>query len=311
MPKKQKYIDTSDAISDYGRAKTYWQNRSTETRKTKASGSQEYSPDINLVQLCKKYQFRGVEFGNWVPYTERVDYVNAFAECCKTLSKIMHTDNLGMFDRLGIAFGARGKSSALAHYEPDTNMINLTRKKGDQSLAHEYGHALDYIIGGYADRNSQYRALSGGGATLNLMNNTGGKIRTAANAIVSYIRTTESFKRLVDFFKKRKKYESLNYYSQATEIFARWFEEYCCVVNERANKPNLFLTKPENYYMPTGGVDMRYLTAKEMQPTMALGGLLCKWIGEGLSKNQFSTSLSAADKKAIAVFETKYIKNQK
>lgn len=116
------------------------------TRKTKASGSQEYSPDINLVQLCKKYQFRGVEFGNWVPYTERVDYVNAFAECCKTLSKIMHTDNL---------------------------------------------------------------------------------------------------------------------------------------------------------------------TAKEMQPTMALGGLLCKWIGEGLSKNQFSTSLSAADKKAIAVFETKYIKNQK
>jgi hypothetical protein len=45
--------------------------------------------------------------------------------------------------QLGIAFGARGHGSALAHYEPVQRVINLTRKKGVGSLAHEWGHFID------------------------------------------------------------------------------------------------------------------------------------------------------------------------
>lgn len=49
--------------------------------------------------------------------------------------------------RLAIAFGARGKGNALAHYEPSRAVINLTKMKGAGSLAHEFGHALDDMLG--------------------------------------------------------------------------------------------------------------------------------------------------------------------
>ena len=48
---------------------------------------------------------------------------------------------------LAIAFGARGSGSALAHFEPARNVINLTKLKGAGSLAHEWGHALDFFLG--------------------------------------------------------------------------------------------------------------------------------------------------------------------
>lgn len=48
---------------------------------------------------------------------------------------------------LAIAFGARGSGAALAHYEPERNVINLTKMKGAGCLAHEWGHALDNKIG--------------------------------------------------------------------------------------------------------------------------------------------------------------------
>lgn len=49
--------------------------------------------------------------------------------------------------RLAIAFGSRGKGNALAHYEPSRAVINLTKMKGAGSLAHEFGHALDDMLG--------------------------------------------------------------------------------------------------------------------------------------------------------------------
>lgn len=49
--------------------------------------------------------------------------------------------------KLAIAFGARGKGRALAHYEPARVVINLTKMKGAGSLAHEWGHAFDDFLG--------------------------------------------------------------------------------------------------------------------------------------------------------------------
>lgn len=48
---------------------------------------------------------------------------------------------------LGIAFGARGSGNTKAHYEPAQVVINLTKKKGAGSLAHEWWHALDNFFG--------------------------------------------------------------------------------------------------------------------------------------------------------------------
>lgn len=55
--------------------------------------------------------------------------------------------DIALGNRLSIAFGARGSGNALAHYEPMREVINLTKMRGAGSLAHEWGHAFDDIIG--------------------------------------------------------------------------------------------------------------------------------------------------------------------
>ena len=54
---------------------------------------------------------------------------------------------LGFNGRLAMAFGARGRGGALAHYEPVQRVINLTKMRGGGSLGHEWFHAIDNILG--------------------------------------------------------------------------------------------------------------------------------------------------------------------
>ena len=53
----------------------------------------------------------------------------------------MKEENVPLF------FSARGHGSALAHFEPLYNVINLTKMKGGGSLGHEWIHALDFYLG--------------------------------------------------------------------------------------------------------------------------------------------------------------------
>ena len=55
-------------------------------------------------------------------------------------------EEIGRSKRLSIAIGSRGSGNALAHYEPDTKVINMTRFRGKGSLAHEWGHFLDHMV---------------------------------------------------------------------------------------------------------------------------------------------------------------------
>lgn len=61
------------------------------------------------------------------------------------LATALNTDKQSItFDgKLSIAFGARGRGNAMAHYEPMREVINLTKMNGAGSLAHEWCHALD------------------------------------------------------------------------------------------------------------------------------------------------------------------------
>jgi hypothetical protein len=52
---------------------------------------------------------------------------------------------------LAIALGSRGSGRANAHYEPMKNVINLTAKNGNGSLAHEWAHALDSKLAEHVD----------------------------------------------------------------------------------------------------------------------------------------------------------------
>lgn len=103
--------------------------------------------------FMKCFGIRGGEFGNWANDHDRQVNLNmAFDAFCDMADALnISRRDIGLIGletgALAIAFGARGHSGALAHYEPEREVINLTKMKGAGSLAHEWGHALDDYIG--------------------------------------------------------------------------------------------------------------------------------------------------------------------
>lgn len=105
--------------------------------------------DVTGEDMMNTFNFKGGEFGNWLSDNDRQQSLNYGYDALLDLSKalsILPTD-ISLGGKLSIAFGSRGSGSALAHYEPDREVINLTKMKGAGSLAHEWGHALDDIMG--------------------------------------------------------------------------------------------------------------------------------------------------------------------
>ena len=95
------------------------------------------------------FQFKGGEFGNWVNEKERQASLDYCYDALMDLSDSLEIsrDSVTLGHQLNIAFGARGHGSALAHFEPLYNVINLTKMKGAGSLGHEWIHALDFYLG--------------------------------------------------------------------------------------------------------------------------------------------------------------------
>lgn len=109
--------------------------------------------DITGDDLIAEFKFRGGEFGNWNTQDDRQACLNYAYDAFEDLSSVLRAPqefiSLGGYKdkKLAIAFGARGKGAAMAHYEPSNVVINLTKMKGAGSLAHEWGHALDDFLG--------------------------------------------------------------------------------------------------------------------------------------------------------------------
>ena len=101
------------------------------------------------------FGFRGGEFGNWMSQKDRQASLNMGFDALKDLAdalKISDKD-ISFQGGLAIAFGARGSGSAVAHYEPTQQVINLTKMRGAGSLGHEWWHGLDDHLGQRAGAN--------------------------------------------------------------------------------------------------------------------------------------------------------------
>lgn len=111
----------------------------------------DYRNNRNITgeDMLKTFQFKGGEFGNWLNENDRQQSLNYGYDALLDLSKALSISptDISLDGKLSIAFGSRGSGDALAHYEPTREVINLTKMKGAGSLAHEWGHALDDIIG--------------------------------------------------------------------------------------------------------------------------------------------------------------------
>ena len=105
--------------------------------------------NITPQDILDTFGFRGGEFGNWLNAEERQQFLNYAYDALMDLSNVIGVSPkaLSLNGELSIAFGARGRQGAKAHYEPTKAVINLTKMNGAGSLAHEWAHAMDNYFG--------------------------------------------------------------------------------------------------------------------------------------------------------------------
>jgi hypothetical protein len=119
---------------------------------------EEVKPGVDIVgeDFIQDFGIRGGEFGNWMNENDARTNLRMAYEAFSDLADVIGIDKnkIALNGHLAIAFGARGKGRALAHYEPLRKVINLTKMKGAGSLAHEYFHAIDNIMKDDSIKNS-------------------------------------------------------------------------------------------------------------------------------------------------------------
>lgn len=174
--------------------------------------------------FLQKYGLRAVQFGNWMKYGDRADHFLALVEALAHLSFILGTDNIGWYNKLSIAIGARGHSEAKGHFEPYYNIINLTKQKGGHSFAHEYGHAIDYIGGEYYCKSARSYSISYAHYTSTVKENAGlNEVRNLMNIVLDGVRSGERYTKLEKWSKSQGRF---SYWCCNTEIWARTFAQW-------------------------------------------------------------------------------------
>jgi hypothetical protein len=127
------------------------------------TGPERRKGDVSPEQFSDAFGFCGVQFGNYVESPRRQADLNRAYDSLHDLADVLNvpTKALSLNGRLGLAFGARGKGKAAAHYEPGEVAINLTKGNGPGALAHEWFHSLDNYFGRY-DVSTDGKITSGG-----------------------------------------------------------------------------------------------------------------------------------------------------
>lgn len=163
MVKKREHLDKDKQSDDKSHdSDNYASKRRTKLLPPQLSeirryGTEHRENDQNITgeDILEAFKLRGGQFGNWTNQNDRQTSMNMLYDAFRDLAVALDIsyEDIALkqskdsrTSALAIAFGARGHSSALAHYEPVENVINLTKMRGAGSLAHEWGHALDCFI---------------------------------------------------------------------------------------------------------------------------------------------------------------------
>lgn len=172
--------------------------------------------NITPEHFAQALPFRGVEFGNWVTQAERASLLNAAFDGFHDLAQLfgLSAEDMALRGSLAFAFASRGKSGAMAHYEPLRQVINLTKKNGAGCMAHEWFHALDNW--------AQYSAGRAGYATEATTTAATTAAERAGAALLQAIRKTEFFRRSQNLAIYKG-----DYWVKAIELAARGFESVC------------------------------------------------------------------------------------
>lgn len=196
----------------------------------------------NPENALEEFQLKGIEFGRWLNESERVEYLANSMQGLSNMAKVLGIPNaaIGVHKKVGIAFGARGRGGASAHYEPSSySNINLTKERGARALAHEYGHAIDNLVTKKVGGNY----ITGGRSVKKtaITNGKDSKLRQLAEKF---------FKELyfnTDGSKSNYHTRLLNgteYDQRRIEVFARIFDTYVWTLCEEQKLASNYLAAP-------------------------------------------------------------------
>ena len=193
--------------------------------------------DVTPERFQEAFGFRGVQFGNYVEGGRRQQDLNRAYDALMDLAGVLGLPPraLSLGGRMGLAFGARGTGgtdAAAAHYEPDTVVINLTKREGAGSMAHEWWHALDNYF-------SRQRGDGGSYMTSDSRSGDGVReeMRAAFRAVMSAINLTGMQERSRKLDDRRTK----EYWTTKPEMSARAFESYVIAKLQDQNAGNDYL----------------------------------------------------------------------
>lgn len=200
---------------------------------------EDYRKGANVTpeQFQHAFGFRGVQFGNYVEGGRRQQDLNRAYDALMDLAGVLALPPraLSLGGRLGLAFGARGSGgtdAAAAHYERGNVVINLTKREGAGSLAHEWWHGLDNYF-------SQQRGDGGSYMTEDSRRGDGVReeMRSAFREVMSAINRTGMQERSRKLDDRKTK----DYWTTKPEMSARAFESYVISKLQDQNAGNDYL----------------------------------------------------------------------
>lgn len=196
--------------------------------------------------MVKKCELKAIQWGNSVTDDERKHHLKMSADAFSDLGDILGLPEkmISYNGRLGLAIGARGHGTAMAHYESDEVVINLTRAKGVGSLAHEWGHFVDNIlakthkVNAHADNTFLSEA-----ARWNLGESS--PVKDAMKELVGsevWQDFTNTTRQALRDLQEMGIKEKAQYWMSPRELFARAFEAYVSYKLEEKGRENTYLS---------------------------------------------------------------------
>lgn len=184
--------------------------------------------EVSSEELRSLIHLRGLEYGIQMSEKDALkanfQAYNGFMDLADVLGLPLKA--LGLGD-LGLGLGSRGKggkNAACAHFEPCNFNINLTKKAGAGSFAHEWAHAVDALLGAYAhsgQRTHRVHALFAS-ELCSEVNELPDDISNSLCKVMDEISKSKVKERSAELDKFRSK----PYWTQGIEIFARSFERW-------------------------------------------------------------------------------------
>lgn len=191
-------------------------------------------------EIINQFGFSSVNYGNYVDDIWSKEHTAHFLGAISDLGEILNFDikKINQLGALGIAFGAKGKGGALATYFPQTKDINLTKKNGDGSVAHEWGHYFDNVI----VEKAEAKAIN----------------QFASEGFMPNQEIKELYKELMNFFYKGKegitpKLKFRFYASKSDSVPSFYYSEHITVglkstIEETISQYDYLLTSDDKYY---------------------------------------------------------------